>query len=50
MRPVELWNPTNLLFNRYRSYFPGIKRLGHEVNHITPWSAGVKNELYLSSL
>ena len=43
-RPEWPWGPLNLLFIRYRGYFPLAKRLRHEVNHSPPYSAEVKNE------
>ena len=39
-----IWGPTSLLFNEYWRSFPGIKRLGREVNRPSPSSAEVKNE------
>lgn len=41
-----LWGPPNLLFNRYwegGGKLQGVKRLEHEVDHLPPYSAKVKN-------
>jgi hypothetical protein len=42
--PHRLWGPPSLLFNRYRGYFPGVKRSGCELHHPPPSSAEAKNE------
>jgi hypothetical protein len=42
--PDLLCSPHSLLFNTYQSYFTGVKKLGHEVNHSPPSRAKVKNE------
>ena len=49
--PDRPWGPTSLLYNWYRVFFPGVKRLGSGVDHPPPSSAEVKErvELYLFS-
>ena len=48
-RPHRPWDPSSLLYNEYRLYFPGVKRPGRGVNHTPPSSAEVNDrvELYL---
>ena len=50
-RPDWPWGPPCLLYNGYRVSFPGVKRPGRGVDHLTPSSAEVKErvELYLYS-
>jgi hypothetical protein len=36
--PGLLWGPTSLLRNGYRRFFLGVKRPGHEVDHLPPSS------------
>jgi hypothetical protein len=43
-RPERPWSPPSPTPNTYRNYFPGIKRLGREVNHSPPSSVEVLNE------
>jgi hypothetical protein len=38
-RPDRLWGPTSLLSNGYQ----GVKWLGYEADHLSPYSAEVKN-------
>jgi hypothetical protein len=41
--PDRLWSPPNLLSNGYRGALSlGVKRKGHEADHLTPASAEVK--------
>jgi hypothetical protein len=42
--PDLLWAPPSPLFNGYQQSFPGIKRLGRELEYSFPSSAQVKNE------
>ena len=42
-RPDFLWGPLSLVFNRYRTYFTGVKRPGREVHHLPPSKVEVKN-------
>ena len=48
IRPYRPWHPHRLLYNRYRVYFPRVKRPGRGVNHLPPSNADVKEtvELY----
>jgi hypothetical protein len=50
-RPHRPWSPPNLLHNRYRVSFLGVKRPGRGVDHTPQSSAEVKErvELYLYS-
>ena len=50
-RPDRPWGPPTLLYNGYRVFFPGVKRLGRGVDYPPPSSAEVKGrvELYLYS-
>jgi hypothetical protein len=43
-RPNRFWASHSLLFNRYRSYFPYVKRREREVGYSPPSNAEVKNE------
>jgi hypothetical protein len=49
--PDRPWGSPNHLYNGYRVSFPGVKQLGHGVDHPPPFSAEVKErvELYLYS-
>jgi len=49
-RPDWSWGPTNLLYNRNRVSFPGVKRPGRDLSQIPAFKAEVKGrvELYLS--
>jgi hypothetical protein len=40
----RLWGPAGILFNRYRYFFPGVRRPGREVDHSSSSTAEVKNE------
>ena len=40
----RLLGRTALIFNKYRVYFQGIKRVGYDVDHSPPPSVKVKNE------
>ena len=42
--PDRLCGPHSLLFSCYLDYLSGVKRPGHDVNHLTPSSAEFKNE------
>jgi hypothetical protein len=39
-RPNPLWGPP-ILFSGYRGSFSGVKREGHEIDHLRPSSAEV---------
>ena len=41
------WGPPSLLYNGYRVFFPGIKRLGRGIKHPLPSSAEVKERVRL---
>ena len=41
--PQQLWGPPSLLLIWYWCSFPGVKWVGHEVNHSPPSNAEVKN-------
>jgi hypothetical protein len=45
-RPNRSSSSPNLLFNRYRGPFPGVKRPGREADHSTPASAEV-NKIWI---
>jgi len=47
--PDRPWNPSNLLYSRYRVSFTGVKRPGPGVDHSLSSSPGVKErvDLYL---
>jgi hypothetical protein len=43
-RPDRFWGQFSLLSNWYwRALSPGVKRQGHEADHLPPSNAGVKN-------
>ena len=48
-RPDRPWSPFNLLYNRFRVWFQGIKRPGRGVDHPPPHLAPERAELYLYS-
>jgi len=49
--PDQPWGPPSLLYNGYWVILPGVKQLGHGINHPRPSSTKVKErvELYLYS-
>jgi len=47
-RPYWLWGPSTLQSNGHHDSFPGLKRPGRAVDHSSPSSAKVKNELSYS--
>jgi hypothetical protein len=42
--PDQLWDPPIFLFGGYQGSFPGVKQLGHEVDHLPPSSAKLMSE------
>jgi hypothetical protein len=42
--PDGLWGPSSLIFNGYRGYFTGVKRLGQEVDSSPTSNVEVKNK------
>ena len=49
VRPERPWSPPSPTLNRYRNYFPGLKRRGREVNHSPPSIAADLNERVYNS-
>jgi len=49
--PDQQWGPPSLLYSAHLVSFPGVKRLGHGVDHPPPSIAEVKErvELYIYS-
>jgi hypothetical protein len=45
----QLWEPSCLVFDGYKVYFPGVKRPGRETDHSPTSSAEVKNEFNYTS-
>ena len=41
--PGRLWGRRNLVFSEYEGVFSGLKRPGHDVNHLLPSSAEINN-------
>jgi hypothetical protein len=40
----QFWEPPSLVFKGYKGSFPGVKRLGLEVQHSSPSAAKVKSD------
>jgi hypothetical protein len=41
--PKNLWAPPRFLLEILRSFYPGVKRPGHEADHTPPYSSEFKN-------
>ena len=41
----RLWSTSSLLLNEYRGSFPGVHRIGHNMNHLPPHSTKAKHKL-----